>query len=355
MSLSVDITKKHKNFVLSVKFDTANTTLGILGASGCGKSMTLKAIAGIITPDSGRIVLNDKVLFDSQLKINLMPQKRKVGYLFQNYALFPNMTVEQNIAAGINGKASEKKAKVDELIDAFHLTKRKEQYPSQLSGGQQQRVALARILASDTDILLLDEPFSALDYYLKEQLQEQMLKMIHNYNKDVIMVTHNRDEAFRFCPDLLVMDHGNIVCEGKLKDIFKDPKYLVAARLTGCKNFSRAEKVSEHEIYAADWEMRLHMEEPITEQLSHVGIRAHYVNALPEINENKVNIFEPEFLELMEDPFEINVMIRNKKHTTDHNDHIIYWTLSKEQWYGELHEKVPKYLELPEKNLILLR
>jgi molybdate transport system ATP-binding protein len=103
MSLSVDITKKHKNFLLSVKFKTADTTLGILGASGCGKSMTLKAIAGIITPDSGRIVLNDKVLFDSQLKINLMPQKRKVGYLFQNYALFPNMTVEQNIAAGMNG------------------------------------------------------------------------------------------------------------------------------------------------------------------------------------------------------------------------------------------------------------
>jgi molybdate transport system ATP-binding protein len=238
-------------------------------------------------------------------------------------------------------------------METFHLTKRKEQYPSQLSGGQQQRVALARILASDTDILLLDEPFSALDYYLKEQLQEQMLEIIRSYGKDVIMVTHNRDEAFRFCPDLLVMDHGNVVCEGKLKDIFKDPKYFLAARLTGCKNFSKAEKVSEHEIYAIDWEMRLHVEEPIPEQLSHVGIRAHYMNALPEIRESQTNVFEPEFVELMEDPFEINVMVRNKKHTTEQK-HILWWKLSKEQWYGELHEKVPKYLELPEKNLILL-
>ena len=145
MAVSVDIEKKLHGFTLKVKLESDGSPMGILGASGSGKSMTLRCIAGIQTPDSGRIVVNDKVLFDSEKKINLKPQERKVGYLFQNYALFPTMTVEKNIACGYRGDKKHLKAKVADYIERYQLNGLEKRYPGQLSGGQQQRVALARI------------------------------------------------------------------------------------------------------------------------------------------------------------------------------------------------------------------
>lgn len=354
MSLSVDITKKYKNFLLSVKIESSGSTTGILGASGCGKSLTLKSIAGIVTPDSGRIVLNGKILFDSKMKINLPPQKRKVGYLFQNYALFPNMTVEQNIGAGITDHSREKALKINNMIETFQLSGLENQYPHQLSGGQQQRVALARIIASDAEILLLDEPFSALDYYLKEQLQEQLMGLIKNYKKDVILVTHDRDEAFRLCPNLVIMDHGTSICSGELKDIFYNPQYLIAAKLTGCKNFSKAERISEHEVYASDWNMTIHIEQKIPNELSHVGIRAHYLLAANEEDDYLQNRMEPELLEIMENPFEMNIILKNKYLDSITNENKIWWKLSKEQWYHEMNSKLPSYVVFPSKHILLL-
>ncbi len=353
MSLSVDITKQFKNFSMNVQFNTTGEITGILGASGCGKSMTLKSIAGIITPDSGRIVLNGRVLFDSEKKINLCPQKRKVGYLFQNYALFPNMSVEQNIGAGIQDKREKKSCRVKEMIDIFHLNGLEKQYPGQLSGGQQQRVALARILASNAEILLLDEPFSALDYYLKEQLKEQLLEMINNCKKDVILVTHDRDEAFSLCRNLIIIEHGHRICSGELKDIFDNPKHVVAARLTGCKNIVRAVKTAEHEIYASDWNMKLYVEQEIPDNLSHIGIRAHYLNAVIK-KEGQQNLLEPELLTVMENPFEINLILKNKVGCCDTNNNKIWWKLSKEQWYFELDCKLPTYIEFPSDHILLL-
>lgn len=355
MSLSVDITKKYKNFQLSMKFDTSNTTLGVLGASGCGKSLTLKSIAGIVTPDKGRIVLNGTVLFDSEKKIDLPPQKRKVGYLFQNYALFPNMTVEQNIGAGVIGTRLQKKDKVKEMVEAFHLSGIEKQYPSQLSGGQQQRVALARILASDADVLLLDEPFSALDYFLKEQLQEQLLEMIREFKKDVILVTHNREEAFRLCPNLVVMDQGKLVCKGELKEIFRNPEDWIAARLTGCKNFSKAEKISDREVYARDWDIKLYVDQEIPEELAYVGIRAHYLKEVTQENDQVENQMEIQLVEDIENPFEMNLILKNKNQKIVTNDNQIWWKLGKEQWYGELHGQVPKYISFPSNHIMLLK
>ena len=178
MSLQAAIKKRFSGFSLDVSLNTDGGVMGILGASGSGKSMTLKCIAGIETPDEGRIVLNGRVLFDSEKHINLPPQKRKVGYLFQNYALFPNMTVETNIAAGLSGSKEEKQEAVARMIRLFKLEGLEKRYPSQLSGGQQQRVALARILVYEPDVIMLDEPFSALDYYLKEQLQFQVREVL---------------------------------------------------------------------------------------------------------------------------------------------------------------------------------
>ncbi len=180
MSLQVDVKKKLGNFSLEVAFQTEGRWHGILGASGCGKSMTLKMIAGIITPDEGRIVIGDRVLFDSAAGINLSPQKRRTGFLFQNYALFPNMTVEKNIACGL---CDGDKAKVYELIETLQLHGLEKRYPSQLSGGQQQRVALARCLACEPQLIMLDEPFSALDEFLKERLQQEVKRVLQNYRE----------------------------------------------------------------------------------------------------------------------------------------------------------------------------
>ena len=171
MNLDVRIKKVLRDFVLDVNFSTRDEIFALLGASGCGKSMTLKCIAGIETPDSGRIVLNGRVLFDSDAKINLPPQLRRTGYLFQNYALFPNMTVAENILFAAVGTEAERLKKLQENLARFELTGLEKSYPHELSGGQQQRVAFARILTSHAEILLLDEPFSALDGFLKWRLK----------------------------------------------------------------------------------------------------------------------------------------------------------------------------------------
>ncbi len=208
MALSVDIEKDLGDFHLKSKFTAGDETLAILGASGCGKSMTLKCIAGVETPDSGRIVLDGKVLFDSGKKINLPARLRKTGYLFQNYALFPNMTVEQNIACGIHRKKEETRKIVKEKISAFYLDGLEKQYPSQLSGGQQQRVALARMLAGEPQLIMLDEPLSALDSFLKWKLEQEILRVKESFHGSILFVSHSRDEVYRLCDRIVAMEDG---------------------------------------------------------------------------------------------------------------------------------------------------
>ena len=212
MALQAKIKKKFSGFTLDVEFETKEGCMGILGASGCGKSMTLKCIAGIEKPDSGRIVLNGRVLFDSEKKINLPVQKRNVGYLFQNYALFPTMTVEQNLMVVMEGKKEEKRAKIKEQLERFELSGLEKRYPSQLSGGQQQRVALARMLLHQLEKILLDETFNQLDGFLKDTLQLEMLELIEEYQKDVLMVSHSRDEIYRFCPLYSFLNQASPLC-----------------------------------------------------------------------------------------------------------------------------------------------
>ncbi len=219
MILEATFTKKLKTETLSISFVLENAVLGILGKSGCGKSMTLRCLAGIQKPDSGRIVLDGEVLFDSANKICLKPQKRKIGYLFQNYALFPNMTVRQNIAfAGADTHT------VTQLLERFYLEHVADLFPSVLSGGQQQRVAMARMLAAKPKVLLLDEPFSALDSFLKQEVEKEVQSVLTSYGGVAIVVSHNKGELYRLTQKCMVMEQGGIVEYGDTQQLFDCPK-----------------------------------------------------------------------------------------------------------------------------------
>lgn len=288
--LEVDIRKKLKGFELDISFEAGDGCLGILGPSGCGKSMTLKSVAGIISPDSGRIALRysmgeaagGRVLYDSARKVNLRPQERRVGYLFQNYALFPNMTVAENISVGLHSRhframtARKRQETVGTLMERFQLSGLETRYPGQLSGGQQQRVALARILAYEPEVLLLDEPFSAMDAYLKEGLRLELAKVLREYGGIAVMVTHDRDEAFQLCRRLMLVDRGRVLAAGDTREMFSTPGTCQAARLTGCKNISRIERLGKRRIRALDWKnLELDTAVDVGAEITAVGIRAH--------------------------------------------------------------------------------
>lgn len=338
MSLKVNIKKRLGNFNLDVAFETERGVFAILGASGCGKSMTLKCIAGIETPDEGRIELNGRILYDSAKNINLTPQKRRVGYMFQDYALFPNMTVEQNIKAGMGRHPEEEKVK--SYINRFRLEGLEKHYPTQLSGGQKQRVAMARMIASEPDILLLDEPFSALDSYLKWELEQEMRDMLAGVQKPVLFVSHNRDEVYRLCSMVSCIDHGKMEVIEETKEFFHNPKTKTAAVLSGCKNISAVEIVDDHHIKALDWGIILCVPE-IPEDTKAVGIRAHSFypvdaeqipgkesaadeSCVSVIQEGtglkkyrnpvqEETIFKIEESRIIEDPFEWNISFRPSK------------------------------------------
>ncbi len=209
--LEVNITKKLNRFTLKSDFSNSNETVALFGNSGSGKSMTLKCIAGVETPDSGYIILNDRILFDSEKKINLVPQKRKVGYMFQDYALFNNMTVRDNVAAGINKSGKNKSEYNDEIdfyINKFKLNDIENEYPGIISCGQKQRTALARMLAARPEVILLDEPFSSLDYDLKDEMIENMLDVLKSENKPALFVSHNKDEIASMCSKIINIKEG---------------------------------------------------------------------------------------------------------------------------------------------------
>ena len=338
--LKVDIQMELKEFDLDVDFELKNGRLGILGPSGCGKSMTLKSIAGIVTPDKGVISLDtneDTTYFDSSKKINLKPQDRNVGYLFQNYALFPNMTVEENIAIGVS-KNDEAKT-VSDMIKRFHLEGLEKRYPRQLSGGQQQRVALARIMAYSPDVILLDEPFSAMDTFLKEQLRMELANSLKDFDGFSIMVTHDRDEAFQFCDELIVLDKGKIIAKGDTYDVFENPRKVEVARLTGCKNISKIEILDDYHLKALDWGLTLEVNEEISSNITHVGIRAHDFSAAQE---DDVNIIDTANSTIIEMPFEWEITLANG----------LWWKYDKEIHVHEF--EVPKYIKVDPKNIILL-
>ena len=303
MALSVDIQKRLGSFRLQAQFEAGDGRLALLGASGCGKSVTLRCIAGILTPDEGKIVLDGVTLFDSAAKINLPPQRRHVGYLFQQYALFPNMTVRQNIAAAVRNRAGRKET-TSRLLRQLQLEQAAGQKPGQLSGGQQQRTALARILASEPRALLLDEPFSALDSYLKYQLELELTETLDQFPGTVLWVSHDRGEVFRNCRQVCIIDQGRSNPVQSLRELFHAPGTEAAARLSGCKNYADAVP-QEERIFLPEWGLALDCGRPVPPGVRRMGVRAHFVR--PGAGENA---FPCQVVRVVEDVFHTIVLLR---------------------------------------------
>lgn len=323
--LLVDIHKSFGDFALNISFEAGNAAIGLLGASGCGKSMTLRCIAGIVTPDSGKIVLDGKTLFDSKAGINLPPQMRQIGMQFQSYALFPNMTVEQNILAGLHAKGLNKAARLfraAQMIEKLHLNGLESRRPQQLSGGQQQRVALARILVSEPRILMLDEPFSALDSFSRWQAEQEVQHLLQQFDGTTLLVSHNRDEIYRLCSQVAVYDRGRLDVLADKEELFQNPRTHAAALLTGCKNIERAERAGARQVYVPAWGLTLHTAEPVPDDLHEIGIRAHSFGLASNGNSFGCNIENA-----MEGPFEVLLTVR-----PDGAKKSFYWIVDKESY-----------------------
>ena len=345
MSLFVEIRKRLSDFVLDARFETDDPVTDLLGASGCGKSMTLKCIAGVETPDEGRIVLDGETLFDSARGVNLPPQKRGVGYLFQHYALFPHMTVEKNILCGLHGEKDKavRRQRLREMIEMLQLEGLEKHRPAQLSGGQAQRAALARMLVNKPRLLLLDEPFSALDSHLRDQLQPQFLSLLRSYGRQAVLVTHSRDEAYHLCSRLCVMDGGRILRAGGTKEVFADPGSEPAARLTGCKNIARAVKAGEYEVDVPEWGIRLTAAKPVPDDIRAVGLRAHYFHPRAAANRFAVRLDSE-----LEEPFEWILLFRYEGQ--DAASPALWWRMPKDKKPSAM----PEALGIAPENVLLL-
>lgn len=350
--LEVSIQKNFGTFTLQSSFNAESEILGILGPSGSGKSLTLRCIAGLQTPDEGKISINGTVVFDSQKGVSISPKLRNIGFVFQNYALFPHLTVTQNIGFGLNKLEPKIKNKlVAEMIEKVHLEGYEKHYPDQISGGQQQRVALARTLVTKPQLLLLDEPFSALDNHVKSLLEQELLHIIkENFAGTVLLVTHNIEEAYRLCSRILVFSKGENIQIGNKQDVFNSPANLDVARLTGCKNFIQTEIIAEDQYHYT-----LRNDNLILKAIKQkdslpskviAGIQAHHI-IISSKPSNKENCFGCKILECLEGVFYTTVLVNCF-------DHILHVEVSKDsgQLYKACNEEI--FLYIPPENIFLV-
>ncbi len=325
MSLIVDIKKKFNNFCLDISFESQSQALGILGASGSGKSLTLKCIAGIEAPDEGIIIFNGKELFNSAKKINLKPQAREIGYLFQNYALFSKMTVQENILAGENGKEHN----IKEILEKFRLSGLEKSYPKELSGGQQQRLALARMMTKKPKLILLDEPFSAMDSHLKDELQKELKYYIQEQGQEYVFVSHNQDELYSFSKEIALVDKGKVLIHKERNSLFSEPESFLAARLLGYQNILEIENIDKQQglFKIKNMELSFHIKKQVANGISHVAIFAQDFKF--DEDKKSSNLYMFEIVDSKEKAFTYSYLL--KAYGQEDNTHCISWEVNKSQ------------------------
>ncbi|MGH9355243.1 MAG: sulfate/molybdate ABC transporter ATP-binding protein [Terriglobia bacterium] len=354
VQLYVDIRRIFKGFRLEVRFGAGEKTLGILGPSGSGKSMTLRCIAGLETPEQGTIVLNGKTLFDSARGVNVPSRERRVGFLMQDYSLFPHLTATENIAFGLRRLPRALARQIlAEQISRFQLEGLENRTPRQLSGGQQQRVALARAMAAEPEILLLDEPLSALDVHLRSQMEALLIETLAAFPGVSLYVTHNLEEAYRIAEEIVVIAHGKEAAFGPKEAIFRHPPNLTVAQVTGCKNFSRAKAISADSIEALDWGCSLRVSLPIPRMIESVGIRAHHLAFATEPGAE--NTFPCALVRAIEGPFRMTLFLKLLgPHVPPHHHHL-QAEITRESWVDLRGHPLPWYVRLAPDRLMLLR
>jgi molybdate transport system ATP-binding protein/molybdate transport system permease protein len=358
VSLEVEIERQLPGFALRAAFAAGEKPVGILGASGAGKTMTMRAVAGLYAPTSGRITLDGRVLFDSTTGVNLPSRARQVGLLFQHHALFPHLTVEENIAFGLRRlDRGERARRVSQQIAAMRLSGLESRYPGQLSGGQQQRVALARALAPEPAALLLDEPFSALDTYLRSQLEHQLHETLAAYRGVKLVVSHNLEEIYRLCDELVVMDQGSVIARGSREEIFRWPPSRQVALVTGCKNFSRAQARDTHCAQALDWGCTLRVAREIPRAIAEVAIRAHHIRVTPGDAARKTleeNTLPCWVAAVSEAPFHVTLYLRLHAAPADSSDYHLQVEITQEHWAELKTEPCPWFAQLDPERLFPL-
>jgi molybdate transport system ATP-binding protein len=244
--LLIDVHRRLPSFTLDLQLEVKEEVLVLFGPSGAGKSMTLESIAGLVTPDKGEIVLDGRVLFRRGVPgthADMPARRRGVGYVFQNYALFPHLTVLGNVRYPL-GRDGQSREKAMALVEQMGMGQLADRFPHQLSGGQQQRVAIARALARNPEVLLLDEPFSALDPGLRERLRADLRALQQARHLIVICVTHNVEDAFALGDRLAVLRDGELEQVGKVAEVFRRPSSMSTAEVLGIRNIFHARVLS---------------------------------------------------------------------------------------------------------------
>jgi molybdate transport system permease protein len=351
--LELNVHRTLDTFELDVDLCTGRGAVGLLGASGAGKSMTLRMISGVSQPDRGRIVLNDRVLFDSALGLNVPAAKRGIGVVFQDYALFPHLTVAENVGFGLRGlPVEERSGRVERQLELLHISEFAEFYPQEISGGQRQRVAIARCMAIEPDALLLDEPFAALDPHLRRQMEEQLRKTLASYNGVVVFVTHDMEEAFRFCSDLLVLDGGRVIASGPRQQLFERPETVAAARLTGCKNIAPARRLDLDRVAVDGWDCELVAARQVPDTLTHAGIRSHQF--VFQQGMSRPNTFPCWLVDTSEAPHEMTLYLRlHAKPQKGESPHI-QADVPKDVWHVLSAQPQPWCVQFDPERLLLL-
>ena len=353
-TLELTTEKQLENFTLKVALKTSQGAVGLLGPSGAGKSMTLRMIAGVTTPNRGRIVLNDRVLFDSETKQNVPAAQRRIGVVFQDYALFPHLTVAENVGFGLRQlPGAERAASIEKHLASMQIADLANRYPREISGGQRQRVALARCLAIDPDALLLDEPFAALDPHLRRQTEEQLRRALADFHGAVVFVTHDMEEAFRFCSDLLVLDGGRVIASGPKHQLFENPGTVAAARLTGCKNIVPASPLGANRLHVPAWNCELAVTQTVADAVTHIGYRSHQIRFVGD--ESGENAFRCWLVNTNEAPHEMTLYLRLHSQPSPGEPAHIQADVPKELWRTLSAQEQPWNVRLDPSRVLLLR
>ena len=353
--LEVDIEKALSRFTLRVALRTGRGAVGLLGASGAGKSMTLRLIAGIATPTRGHIALHGRTLFSSAEGIHIPPARRRIGVVFQDYALFPHRTVAENVVFGLHALTpAERDRRLQQWLTRLELAHLAHRYPGEISGGERQRVAIARCMVLEPDALLLDEPFAALDPHLRRQLEGQLRRTLATYHGVVLFVTHDMEEAFRFCTDLLVLDRGRVIASGPRQQLFEQPRTVTSARLTGCKNIAPAQLIPAQpaRIAVPTWQCDLSLSAAPPPALTHIGYRSHHFRLQPA--QTGPNVFPCWLVEASEAPHEMTLYLRLHSAPAPGDSHHVQADIPKDQWHALSAQPQPWHIQVDPTRVLLL-